>query len=144
MARALFSEKKRMSDYEYNAWVIRNRVEDADYPGTVKGVVLQESQFSAFNDYSKRRHLKSLSYPETRDTDFRRAYRMARYVLSAPERSNPLPLVTHFYHKNTLQQKYGKSAPQWANDGKLVYAHGQARYYKDVHPPTLSSTTTTR
>ena len=144
MARALFSEKKRMSDYEYNAWVIRNRVDDSDYPNTVRKVVLQDRQFSAFNDYSKRRYLESLSYPETKHTEFRRAYRMAKYVLSAPESSNPMPMVTHFYHKRTMEQKYGKSAPDWAHHGELVYAHGQARYYKNVRPPSLSSTTASR
>ena len=144
MARALYSEKKRISDYEYNGWVIRNRVEDEDYPGSVRQVVLQEKQFSAFNDYSKRKHLESLSYPETKDTEFRRAYRMAKYVLSAPESSNPMPMVTHFYHKRTMEQKYGKSAPDWAHHGELVYAHGQARYYKNVRPPSLSPTTASR
>jgi spore germination cell wall hydrolase CwlJ-like protein len=144
MARAIYSERKLMSHYEYNAWVIRNRLRSDDYPNNVKEVVLQDRQFSAFNTRTKRHELRSLQYPETKDTHFRRAYRMAKYVLSAPPADNPLPMVTHFYHRETLQEQYGKQMPEWAKHGDLVYAHGQARYYKNVRPPQYSSNTYSR
>lgn len=138
MARALYSETKEMASFEYVGWTIRNRVNNPDYPGSVYEVVLQDNQFSAFNNPERKDRLMEMRYPQTKITEFRRAYRTALYVLAAPEEINPLPGVTHFYMQETLKRKYGISKPHWAN-GDPFYAHGQIRFYRDVHPPSYQA-----
>lgn len=140
MARALYSETKEMASFEYVAWTIRNRVRSSDYPSSVYEVVLQDSQFSAFNSPGRKNRLMAMSYPQVKITEFRRAYRVAQYVLAAPEEVNPLPGVTHFYMQDTLKRKYGISKPHWAN-GDPYYSHGQIRFYRDVHPPSYQTST---
>jgi len=135
MARAIYSESNSMTSFEYIGWVIRNRLQSPNYPSTVAGVILQNYQFSAFNDPGRRQELMSMSYPQTHITEFRRAYRMAEYVLTAPDSMNPLPGVTHFYMEKTLREKYGKDRPAWAK-GDPYYSHGQIRFHRNVRPPS--------
>jgi spore germination cell wall hydrolase CwlJ-like protein len=135
MARAIYSESNQMTSFEYIGWVIKNRMASRDYPNSVTGVVLQDHQFSAFNNPGRKSKLLQMRYPEVKITEYRRAYRMAEYILAAPDSINPLPGVTHFYMSATLQREYGKSRPHWAT-GDPYYSHGQIRFYRDIHPPS--------
>jgi spore germination cell wall hydrolase CwlJ-like protein len=135
IARAAYSESKMYSNYEYIAWTIRNRMVSPEYPASAKSVVLQEKQFSAFNNSAKASKLKSMSYPETKNTYFRRAYRIALYVLNSGKSVNPMPEVTHFYMKDTLQRTQGKSAPYWARGKEPYFQNGQTKYYQNVKAP---------
>lgn len=139
VARALYSETKRLKDFEYVAWVVRNRMKSPHYPGTARAVILQPSQFSAFNNWERRKELEAMRYPETRKTAFRRAYRIARYVLAAPDSLNPLPQTTHFFMPETMKKKYGEARPDWAHTGDLRWATEQTRYYAEVRPPSSAS-----
>lgn len=134
LARAIFSETKAEEDFEYIGWVIHNRMKSPAYPGTARRVVLQPSQFSAFNRSGRLRELRQMQFPETKVTEFRRAYRMAQYILAAPDSLNPLPEVTHFYMADTMERKYGKRHPDWAESGNLAWATQETRYYRDVRP----------
>jgi spore germination cell wall hydrolase CwlJ-like protein len=140
MARAIYSESNQMSSFEYIGWVIKNRLTSSHYPNTVAGVILQDRQFSAFNDPGRKRKLLNMEYPTVKITEFRRAYRMAEYILTASDSLNPLPGVTHFYMSATLKREYGKSKPHWAT-GDPYYSHGQIRFYRDIHPPSQTINT---
>jgi len=135
MARAIYSESKLYSNYEYIAWVIRNRMSSPEYPASARNVVLQDQQFSAFQDMEKRRNLLSMSYPEEKSTYFRRAYRISLYVLSVGEDMNPMPEVRHFYMQDTLERKYGKSEPHWARGKDPYFSNGQTKYFRGVRGP---------
>jgi spore germination cell wall hydrolase CwlJ-like protein len=135
MARAIYSETKNPADYEYIGWVIRNRMESPAYPGTARAVILQPSQFSAFNSWKRRKELEAMTFPDTKKTEFRRAYRMAEYILTAPAPMNPLPDVTHFYMSDTMKEKYGRAHPEWASSGELAWATEETRYYANVRAP---------
>jgi len=102
------------------------------YPDNARSVVLQEDQFSAFRNPEKREKLLKMKYPETKNTYFRRAYRIALYALNANYRMNPMEGVRHFYMEDTLKRVHGKDKPQWANVGTLHFKNGQTRYYKGV------------
>ncbi len=132
IARAVYSESKTFSNYEYIAWTIRNRMASDGYPDDARSVVLQEDQFSAFRNPEKREKLLKMSYPETKNTYFRRAYRIALYALNANYRMNPMQGVRHFYMKDTLKEVHGKHKPHWANAEKLYFTNGQTRYYRNV------------
>ena len=132
IARAVYSESKTFSNYEYIAWTIRNRMASDDYPDDARSVVLQEDQFSAFRNPDKRKKLLKMTYPETKNTYFRRAYRIALYALNANYRMNPMEGVKHFYMEDTLKEVHGKDKPHWANAGTLYFKNGQTHYYKNV------------
>jgi len=134
MARAIYSETKDMANMEYVGWVIRNRLDSHYYPGTVREVVLQERQFSAFNDYKKRRQLEALSYPETKQTSFRRAYRIAHYIMHVSGDVNPMPNVYHFHTEDGMRDQYGRSRPAWARQGRVFYQYGDTKYITSVIP----------
>lgn len=135
IARAVYSESKLYSNYEYIAWVIRNRMASPEYPASAKGVVLQERQFSAFGNPQKAEKLRSMSYPETKDTYFRRAYRIALYVLNSGKQMNPMPEVTHFYMQETLRDVHGKEKPRWAQGQKPFFQNGQTKYFRNIKSP---------
>jgi len=135
LASALYSETKDMSNFEYIAWTIRNRVESEDYPDTVMGVILQEHQFSAFNTKQGREKYLSLTLQTTSSTHYRRAYRVARYVLNAPMDINPMKGVTHFFMQDALEQTQGVSTPFWAEDKTPYFVNGQTKYYRGVRAP---------
>jgi len=135
IARALYSESKLLSNYEYIAWTIRNRMTSGDYPATAKQVVLQEDQFSAFNDPNKVDELTAMTYPETKSTYFRRAYRIALYVLNSDRSVNPMPGVTHFYMEDTMEEVHGVEKPHWARGREPYFSNGQTNYFKNVQAP---------
>jgi hypothetical protein len=135
LASALYSETKDMSNFEYIAWTIRNRVESEDYPDTVMDVILQEHQFSAFNTREGREKYLSLTLQTTSSTHYRRAYRVARYVLNAPMEVNPMEGVTHFFMEDTLKQTQGISQPFWAEGKTPYFVNGQTKYYRGIRAP---------
>jgi spore germination cell wall hydrolase CwlJ-like protein len=135
IARALYSESKVLSNYEYIAWTIRNRMASPEYPASAKAVVLQEDQFSAFRNPRKTERLRKMTYPETKDTYFRRAYRIALYVLNSGKSMNPMPEVTHFYMEDTLRDVHGKEKPRWARGQKPFFQNGQTKYFRNIKSP---------
>lgn len=135
MARAIYSETKKMSNFEYIAWVIRNRMSSPEYPMSAGKVVLQEDQFSAFDEPEKRDKLMRMTYPKEKNTHFRRAYRVALYVLNADPNMNPLPRVQHFYMEDTMEEKYNKSQPYWAKGKEPFFSNGQTVYLQGVEGP---------
>lgn len=135
MARAIYSESKLYSNYEYIAWVIRNRMVSSDYPASARDVVLQHKQFSAFQHPEKRDKLLSMTYPEEKSTYFRRAYRISLYVLNVGADMNPMPEVRHFYMKDTLKRKYGKSEPHWVKGREPFFSNGQTKYFRGISGP---------
>src|SRR5690554_7236907 len=55
LARCIYSESDRPHEQELVAWVVRNRVETGYRGRTYREVVLEDRQFSAFNDPTPRR-----------------------------------------------------------------------------------------
>mgnify|MGYP002761283547 FL=1 len=135
IARAVYSESKKFSNYEYIAWTIRNRMASERYPDNARSVVLQEDQFSAFRNPEKREKLLKMKYPETKNTYFRRAYRIALYVLNSDRSVNPMPEVTHFYMEDTMKRAYGVERPSWAEGRDPYFANGQTKYFRNIQAP---------
>lgn len=122
MARAVLSETKRPSEMPYIASVIRNRVE-AKYRGseTVKQVVLDRYQFSAFNPgrSSRSRYLR-LDRSTANGYLWDVARSVSEYAVTAPRAALPFTsCVTHFVCPNVL-----KKSPKWRDELKQVNPSG--------------------
>lgn len=111
MTRAVLSETTRDSEMLYVANVIRNRL-DLQYRGktSVKGVVLDQKQFSAFNSNTPRRQMFiNLTRDDWLNGPWDRAWQISRFVLTAPRGALPLrnPCITHFYYPGVLNYRPG-------------------------------------
>ena len=109
--RTILSETKWPSEMVYIASVIRNR-RDMHWRGaeTVRDVVLDPMQFSAFNPGRKKRwRYINLEREHTHDYLWDAAWRAAEYAMTMPRSALPVgPCVTHFFYPNV-----GRSSPRW-------------------------------
>jgi outer membrane murein-binding lipoprotein Lpp len=122
MTRALLSETKRPSEMPYIASVIRNRVETR-YRGseTVKQVVLDQYQFSAFNPgrSSRSRYLR-MDRSTANGYLWDVARSVSEYAVTAPRAALPFTsCVTHFVYPNVL-----KKSPKWRGELEQVNLGG--------------------
>ena len=114
-ARALYSETRRDHEMWYLGWVIRNRVE-VNFGGkdTYKTVILDDKQFSAFNDgYPFRKFYMTLqpNAAEYRPIWFD-AMKAAKRVIEADENRRPFSKSVLFYYSK-ISMEDGKP-PRWA------------------------------
>src|SRR5690606_33922553 len=84
LARCIYSESDRAHEQRLVAWVVRNRVETRFRGDTYRDVVLEERQFSAFNEPTPRRaRILALTH-DSRQPAWRSALEIAREVYHAP------------------------------------------------------------
>ena len=113
LARAVYSETKRVDEMELVAWAIRNRVETG-YRGkrTYRDVVLDPWQFSAFNHNSGKRGYFTGLTPQSKADKWQEALTVAHVVRNAPEALRPFSQTTrHYYSERSM---VGRSQPAWA------------------------------
>lgn len=119
LARAIYSETKKPHEQELVAWVVRNRVETG-YRGqsTYEDVVLDPSQFSAFNYGSNKRSFYMNLQPDTRLDSWQRALHVAYYVRHADSAYRPFHISTrHFFSQVSMPYH---QFPHWANQRQKV------------------------
>lgn len=122
LARCMYSESDLPHEQELVAWVVRNRVATG-YRGrwTYRDVVLDPSQFSAFNYDSGRRHYYASLMPNHQLPGWRRTLAIATFVRHAPWSRRPFPVnVRHFYSEISM---VGRRAPVWAIGHRPVRAN---------------------
>lgn len=114
LARCIYSESDRPDEQRFVAWVVRNRVETGFRGDTYREVVLEDRQFSAFNEPTPRRARILRLTPDDRHPPWQRALAIAREVHGAPASGRPFPITTrHFYSPISMT---GRSVPHWAID----------------------------
>lgn len=119
LARAVYSETKKPHEQELVAWVVRNRVE-TQYRGqsTYRDVVLDPSQFSAFNYGSGKRSFYMNLQPDTPLDSWQQALHVAYYVRHADSAYRPFHISTrHFFSQ--VSMPYHRF-PHWANQSNKV------------------------
>ena len=119
LARAVYSETKKPHEQELVAWVVRNRVETG-YRGqsTYRDVVLDPSQFSAFNYGSGKRSFYMSLQLDTPLDSWQRALHVAYYVRHADGAYRPFHISTrHFFSQ--IAMPYHRF-PHWANQNHKV------------------------
>lgn len=119
LARAVYSETKKPHEQELVAWVVRNRVE-TQYRGqsTYRGVVLDPSQFSAFNYGSGKRSFYMNLQPETPLDSWQQALHVAYYVRHADSAYRPFHISTrHFFSQVSMPYH---QFPRWASQSHKV------------------------
>lgn len=148
LARCIFSESNRASEYELVAWAIRNRV-DNRFGGrrTYQSVCLARQQFSAFNTARGRARYGSLSWEQTYRSGgltarqrvlWRAALRTSLKVITAPAADRPFSRRTMWYYSEVSMLPHyttncknkthsaqeirdlGRRHPQWAHEGRIV------------------------
>lgn len=117
--RAVLSETKRPSEMLYVANVIRNRL-DMSYRGaeTVKEVVLDRYQFSAFNPGREERWRYMNMDGDTYSPDeWEQAWEISKFVMSAPRDALPLRdvCINHFYYPGVNYY-----SPRWVDTMEQV------------------------
>ena len=119
LARAVYSETKRIDEMELVAWTIRNRVETR-YRGndSYREAVLDPWQFSAFNHNSgKRGYFTSLT-PQSQADHWDEALTIAHVVKNAPASLRPFSQTTrHYYSERSM---VGRRQPAWAVGEKPI------------------------
>ncbi|WP_457653458.1 cell wall hydrolase [Rhodocaloribacter sp.] len=112
LARCIYSESDRPEEQRLVAWVVRNRKETAYRGDTYREVVLEDRQFSAFNEPSARRAY-ILGLNQNSDAPgWRKALGIALDVFQANPKDRPFPVtVRHFYSPVSMK---GRTAPPWA------------------------------
>ncbi|MEX0821021.1 MAG: hypothetical protein WD021_02650 [Rhodothermales bacterium] len=115
LARCIYSESDRADEQRLVAWVVRNRVETQFRGRSYREVILEASQFSAFNEPTpRRRHILNLTASSTYGP-WQSALGVALDVYQAPEFERPFPVtVRHFYSPVSMR---GGLPPHWADDG---------------------------
>ncbi len=119
LARAVYSETKKPHEQELVAWVVRNRVE-TQYRGqsTYRDVVLDPSQFSAFNYGSGKRSFYMNLQPEMPLDSWQRALHVAYYVRHADSAYRPFHISTrHFFSQVSMPYH---QFPHWASQSHKV------------------------
>lgn len=118
LARCIYSESDRAHEQELVAWVVRNRVETQYRGTTYREVVLENRQFSAFNNPTQRRkQILSLDHNST-FRPWRQALNIALNVYFAPSARRPFAqTVRHFYSPISMS---GGRAPHWADRDKAL------------------------
>ncbi|MFO8231068.1 MAG: cell wall hydrolase [Longimonas sp.] len=119
LARAIFSETKKPHEQELVAWVVRNRVE-TEYRGqsTYRDVVLDRSQFSAFNYGSGKRSFYINLERDTPLDSWQQALHVAYYVRHADSAYRPFHISTrHFFSQVSMPYH---QFPNWANQRQKV------------------------
>ncbi len=113
VALCVWRESRGASDAAMRAvaWVIRNRMVDARWPGTGHGVVLQPKQFSCFNAGDA----NAVKFPNVRDgVDWKAWERVLLAVETVfgdgvPDAADPTKGANHYH---SIPE--GKPYPSWA------------------------------
>lgn len=106
-------------------WVIRGRVASPRYPDTYEAVILQPSQFSAFNGYGDRGSRRVIFDTEARRfhaSEILAAADLAAEIVKAPASERPGEITTqtlHYYSPVSMVPKGSK--PAWAKSAKRLY-----------------------
>ena len=119
LARAMFSESKRLDEQELIGWVVRNRVE-SEHRGcnSYRSCVLDPFQFSAFIE-----SLPTASYyigldlsPRSlRIPGWKKTLALAYHIQHADYQLRPFPrTVLHFYSEQSMLDP--ETSPEWAKD----------------------------
>lgn len=117
------TESNRPYEWPYIAWVIRNRLDSGKYKHTYEQVVLQPSQFSAFNKWQGTEPL----------TIFQRVSRgyhsiellfhavdIARKVIESGDNDRPFPITVRHYYSPISMRPLGRKPP-WYEQAKKVF-----------------------
>ena len=113
VARTIYAESNRPHEQELIAWVIRNRREN-NYHGntTYRGVVLEPSQFSPFNEDAPYSNYYRWLPVNADPPKWKEAMRIAAYVLNAPAERRPFSSETHHFFSQVSMR--GQGWPSWA------------------------------
>lgn len=115
LARCMYSETKRPEEQELVGWVVRNRVE-TKYRGksNYQDVVLDDYQFSAFNQNSRKRRYYSNLQLDSKAPGWKNTLYLAYYVRHADPTIRPFAEKTrHFYSEQAMK---GRDHPTWVGD----------------------------
>lgn len=113
LARAIFSESKRLDEQALVAWVVRNRV-DTSYRGkrSYQSVILDPHQFSAFSPSSQKKSFYTGLNAKSDEPGWQSALHIAYAVRHAEGSLRPFSKETrHFYSERSLGDNL---APDWA------------------------------
>lgn len=114
LARCIYSESDRPDEQRLVAWVVRNRVETGYRGDTYREVVLEDRQFSAFNEPTPRRARIVDLTAEDKLPGWQTALQIAREVYHAGPSSRPFPVTTrHFFSPISMKNR---AVPHWAVD----------------------------
>src|SRR5690606_8036394 len=114
LARCIYSESDRPDEQRLVAWVVRNRVETGFRGSTYRDVVLEDRQFSAFNEPTPRRERILALTADDGPAAWQKALSIAREVYSAHASERPFPVTTrHFYSPVSMRNR---AVPHWAID----------------------------
>lgn len=120
LARAIFGEARSL-EYPDEAriavgWAIRNRVEDSRWADNYHGIIIQESQYSAFNKDDKNRPYVENPFWKGTETDknaWYNCYEIAGKVIKG-EVNDPTNGANHYYDNSI-------PTPYWATPGTVVH-----------------------
>ncbi|HMB92601.1 MAG TPA: hypothetical protein VKP65_17240 [Rhodothermales bacterium] len=115
LARCMYSETKRPEEQELVGWVVRNRVE-TQYrdKGNYEDVVLDDYQFSAFNQNSRKRRYYTNLKLDSQAPGWQNTLYMAYYVRHADSTLRPFSEETrHFYSEQSMR---GRDRPHWVGN----------------------------
>ncbi len=113
LARAIFSESKRLEEQYLVAWVIRNRVE-TKYRGkkTYQAVILDPNQFSAFRSSSQVKTFYTSLDSASRTPGWNQALRLAYGIKHTDAEYRPFSVTTrHFYSEQSMGSR---RHPAWS------------------------------
>ncbi len=112
LARCIYSESDRAHEQRLVAWVVRNRVETRYRGDTYRDVVLEDRQFSAFNEPTPRRDRIVELTAQDKQPAWQQALQIAREVYHARPSSRPFSVTTrHFYSPVSMRNR---AIPHWA------------------------------
>ncbi len=116
LARAMFSESKRLDEQELVGWIVRNRV-NSNYRGctTYQECVLDPFQFSAFLPSKMKLQDYTILTEMSRVTGWQKTLSLAFHIRYAHSRLRPFGYkVRHFYSEQSMLDT--EIPPEWADN----------------------------
>lgn len=121
------TESNRPYEWPYIAWVIRNRLDSGKYKHTYEQVVLQPSQFSAFNKWQETEPLTIFQLVargyHSIELLFHAVDIAAKVIYTPPDSasaSRPFPTTVRHYFSPISMRPLG-SKPSWYGQAKRVF-----------------------
>lgn len=123
----LVTESNRPEEWPYIAWVIRNRLDSHRFRHTYETVILQPSQFSAFNKWTVgaaninpltifRQMVRGYTWVER----IFQASDVALSVIRADRKDAPFPMTVCHYWSPVSMRPPGRKPP-WASSAKRLF-----------------------
>lgn len=124
----LVTESNRPSEWPYIAWVVRNRLDSHRFRHTYEAVILQPSQFSAFNKWTAspssvdpllvfRHMVRGYTWVE----QIFHAGDIALQVINADRKTSaPFPITVCHYWSPVSMRPLGRK-PTWADSAKRLF-----------------------